>query len=169
MSFNFKNVFKVFDDGSEWLDWFLVSVFVPIVHLHWWSVKYLMMESGHDLLIVIIIWLLFTGEAAKWEKITYVGIAACSILAFVNLSKGHPHFDEPPVRRNFVFLALFMPTSPIIMEDLLLLIQHLLCLPNGNWLRGTLVTEYCALNRVQTSPNVRNMCEYLPCINVIYL
>ncbi|KAL4582064.1 hypothetical protein LXL04_006602 [Taraxacum kok-saghyz] len=34
-------------------------------------------------------------EAAKWEKITYVGIAACSILAFVNLSKGHPHFDEP--------------------------------------------------------------------------
>ncbi|KAD7479308.1 hypothetical protein E3N88_02444 [Mikania micrantha] len=35
-------------------------------------------------------------EAAKWEKITYVGIAACSILAFVNLSKGHPHFEEPP-------------------------------------------------------------------------
>ncbi|XP_076950893.1 cytochrome c oxidase subunit 6a, mitochondrial-like [Bidens hawaiensis] len=35
-------------------------------------------------------------EAAKWEKITYVGIVACSILAFVNLSKGHPHFEEPP-------------------------------------------------------------------------
>nr|KAJ0214270.1 hypothetical protein LSAT_V11C400218490 [Lactuca sativa] len=35
-------------------------------------------------------------EAAKWEKITYVAIAASSILAFVNLSKGHPHFDEPP-------------------------------------------------------------------------
>ncbi|KAD5960926.1 hypothetical protein E3N88_12399 [Mikania micrantha] len=35
-------------------------------------------------------------EASKWEKITYVGIAACSILAFVNLSKGHPHFEEPP-------------------------------------------------------------------------
>ncbi|KAJ0535071.1 putative cytochrome-c oxidase [Helianthus annuus] len=35
-------------------------------------------------------------EAAKWEKITYVGIAACTILAFVNLSKGHPHFEEPP-------------------------------------------------------------------------
>ncbi|KAJ9540812.1 hypothetical protein OSB04_027318 [Centaurea solstitialis] len=34
-------------------------------------------------------------EAAKWEKITYAGIVACSILAFVNLSKGHPHFDEP--------------------------------------------------------------------------
>nr|XP_043632621.1 cytochrome c oxidase subunit 6a, mitochondrial-like [Erigeron canadensis] len=35
-------------------------------------------------------------EASKWEKITYVGIVACSVLAFVNLSKGHPHFDEPP-------------------------------------------------------------------------
>ncbi|PWA93600.1 cytochrome c oxidase, subunit VIa [Artemisia annua] len=35
-------------------------------------------------------------EAAKWEKITYLGAAACTILAFVNLSKGHPHFDEPP-------------------------------------------------------------------------
>ncbi|XP_076938500.1 cytochrome c oxidase subunit 6a, mitochondrial-like [Bidens hawaiensis] len=35
-------------------------------------------------------------EAAKWEKITYVGAAACTILAIVNLSKGHPHFEEPP-------------------------------------------------------------------------
>ncbi|PWA70676.1 cytochrome c oxidase, subunit VIa [Artemisia annua] len=35
-------------------------------------------------------------EAAKWEKITYLGAAACTILAFVNLSKGHPHFEEPP-------------------------------------------------------------------------
>nr|XP_043616623.1 cytochrome c oxidase subunit 6a, mitochondrial-like [Erigeron canadensis] len=35
-------------------------------------------------------------EASKWEKITYVGIVACSVLAFVNLSKGHPHFEEPP-------------------------------------------------------------------------
>ncbi|KAM0012509.1 putative cytochrome-c oxidase [Helianthus debilis subsp. tardiflorus] len=35
-------------------------------------------------------------EASKWEKITYVGIVACSILAVVNLSKGHPHFEEPP-------------------------------------------------------------------------
>ena len=45
--------------------------------------------------------IVYTGEAAKWEKITYVGIVACSILAFVNLSKGHPHFDEPPVSPNF--------------------------------------------------------------------
>lgn len=43
----------------------------------------------------------YAGEAAKWEKITYVGIVACSVLAFVNLSKGHPHFDEPPVSPNF--------------------------------------------------------------------
>ncbi|XP_042508961.1 cytochrome c oxidase subunit 6a, mitochondrial [Macadamia integrifolia] len=35
-------------------------------------------------------------EAAKWEKITYVGIVSCTILAIVNLSKGHPHTEEPP-------------------------------------------------------------------------
>lgn len=49
----------------------------------------------------------FTGEAAKWEKITYAGIAACSILAFVNLSKGHPHFEEPPVSSNFGYFISF--------------------------------------------------------------
>ncbi|XP_019182810.1 PREDICTED: cytochrome c oxidase subunit 6a, mitochondrial-like isoform X2 [Ipomoea nil] len=36
------------------------------------------------------------AEASKWEKITYAGIVACTILAAVNLSKGHPHFEEPP-------------------------------------------------------------------------
>ncbi|GAV88134.1 COX6A domain-containing protein [Cephalotus follicularis] len=35
-------------------------------------------------------------EAAKWEKITYLGIASCTVLAIYNLSKGHPHFEEPP-------------------------------------------------------------------------
>nr|GLL19330.1 cytochrome c oxidase subunit 6a, mitochondrial-like [Ipomoea trifida]GME01682.1 cytochrome C oxidase subunit 6A, mitochondrial [Ipomoea batatas] len=35
-------------------------------------------------------------EAAKWEKITYAGIVGCTILAIVNLSKGHPHHEEPP-------------------------------------------------------------------------
>ncbi|CAI9780808.1 unnamed protein product [Fraxinus pennsylvanica] len=30
------------------------------------------------------------AEASKWEKITYLGIATCTILAVVNLSKGHP-------------------------------------------------------------------------------
>ncbi|XP_030923617.1 cytochrome c oxidase subunit 6a, mitochondrial [Quercus robur] len=35
-------------------------------------------------------------ETAKWEKITFAGIATCTILAIYNLSRGHPHFDEPP-------------------------------------------------------------------------
>ncbi|XP_061351645.1 cytochrome c oxidase subunit 6a, mitochondrial [Gastrolobium bilobum] len=35
-------------------------------------------------------------ETAKWEKITYLGIATCTILAIYTLSKGHPHFDETP-------------------------------------------------------------------------
>ncbi|XP_049345856.1 cytochrome c oxidase subunit 6a, mitochondrial-like [Solanum verrucosum] len=35
-------------------------------------------------------------EAAKWEKITYVGIVTCAILTIFNLSKGHPHYEEPP-------------------------------------------------------------------------
>ncbi|XP_010248259.1 PREDICTED: cytochrome c oxidase subunit 6a, mitochondrial-like [Nelumbo nucifera] len=35
-------------------------------------------------------------ETAKWEKITYAGIATCTILAFNNLSKGHPHHEETP-------------------------------------------------------------------------
>ncbi|KAM1069441.1 hypothetical protein ACFX13_001389 [Malus domestica] len=35
-------------------------------------------------------------EMAKWEKITYLGIASYTILAFVNLSKQHPHHDAPP-------------------------------------------------------------------------
>ncbi|KAF2295677.1 hypothetical protein GH714_033555 [Hevea brasiliensis] len=36
------------------------------------------------------------AEASKWEKITYLGIATCTILAFYNLSKGHPHHEEHP-------------------------------------------------------------------------
>ncbi|XP_022775069.1 cytochrome c oxidase subunit 6a, mitochondrial-like isoform X2 [Durio zibethinus] len=35
-------------------------------------------------------------ETAKWEKITYLGIATCTVLAIYNLSKGHPHHEEPP-------------------------------------------------------------------------
>ncbi|KAH7566751.1 hypothetical protein JRO89_XS08G0227500 [Xanthoceras sorbifolium] len=35
-------------------------------------------------------------ETAKWEKISYLGIAACTVLAIYTLSKGHPHYDEPP-------------------------------------------------------------------------
>nr|XP_016447609.1 PREDICTED: cytochrome c oxidase subunit 6a, mitochondrial-like isoform X2 [Nicotiana tabacum] len=41
-------------------------------------------------------------EAAKWEKITYVGIITCTILAIVNLSKGHPHHEEPPVWLSYI-------------------------------------------------------------------
>ncbi|KAJ8451767.1 hypothetical protein Cgig2_007250 [Carnegiea gigantea] len=35
-------------------------------------------------------------EASKWEKITYVGIATCTVLSIYNLSKGHHHDEEPP-------------------------------------------------------------------------
>ncbi|CAM8986627.1 hypothetical protein QQ045_007844 [Rhodiola kirilowii] len=35
-------------------------------------------------------------EAAKWEKITYLGIATCTGLAIYHLSGEHPHFEEPP-------------------------------------------------------------------------
>ncbi|KAK8305030.1 hypothetical protein V6Z11_D03G034100 [Gossypium hirsutum] len=35
-------------------------------------------------------------ETAKWEKITYLGAATCTVLAIYNLSKGHPHHEEPP-------------------------------------------------------------------------
>ncbi|XP_057420124.1 cytochrome c oxidase subunit 6a, mitochondrial [Lotus japonicus] len=35
-------------------------------------------------------------ETAKWEKITYLGIASCTALAAYCLSKGHPHYEEPP-------------------------------------------------------------------------
>ncbi|CAJ1943081.1 unnamed protein product [Sphenostylis stenocarpa] len=35
-------------------------------------------------------------ETAKWEKITYLGIVSCTALALYNLSKGHPHTEEPP-------------------------------------------------------------------------
>ncbi|XP_038702197.1 cytochrome c oxidase subunit 6a, mitochondrial-like [Tripterygium wilfordii] len=40
-------------------------------------------------------------EAKKWERITYLGIASCTILASYILSKGHPHYDEPT---PFVYL-----------------------------------------------------------------
>ncbi|CAL9228423.1 unnamed protein product, partial [Arabidopsis halleri] len=35
-------------------------------------------------------------EAAKWEKITYLGIASCTALAVYVLSKGHHHGEDPP-------------------------------------------------------------------------
>ncbi|XP_066366969.1 cytochrome c oxidase subunit 6a, mitochondrial-like [Miscanthus floridulus] len=35
-------------------------------------------------------------EAVKWERITYAGIATCTVLAVYNLSKGHQEFPDPP-------------------------------------------------------------------------
>ncbi|XP_068655270.1 cytochrome c oxidase subunit 6a, mitochondrial-like isoform X2 [Aristolochia californica] len=35
-------------------------------------------------------------ETAKWEKITILGIVTSVSLAIYNLSKGHPHFPDPP-------------------------------------------------------------------------
>ncbi|CAF1710228.1 unnamed protein product, partial [Brassica napus] len=53
-------------------------------------------------------------EAAKWEKITYLGIASCTALAAYVLSKGHQHGEDPPVSlviitlpRAFVNLFVF--------------------------------------------------------------
>ncbi|KAK4346707.1 hypothetical protein RND71_033046 [Anisodus tanguticus] len=42
-------------------------------------------------------------EAAKWEKITYAGIIGCTVLAVINLSKGHPHSDELPLTHTCTF------------------------------------------------------------------
>ncbi|GFP78858.1 cytochrome c oxidase subunit 6a mitochondrial [Phtheirospermum japonicum] len=36
------------------------------------------------------------AEASKWEKITYVAIVASTTLAIYNLSKPHPHHEDPP-------------------------------------------------------------------------
>ncbi|GFY86683.1 cytochrome c oxidase-like protein [Actinidia rufa] len=55
-------------------------------------------------------------ETAKWEKITYAAIAACSVLAIYNLSKGHPHHDEPPVLGLFV---LFMNSHSLQVVDMI--------------------------------------------------
>ncbi|KAG0462463.1 hypothetical protein HPP92_020939 [Vanilla planifolia] len=35
-------------------------------------------------------------ETAKWEKITYLGIAICAALSVYHLSRGHQHLPEPP-------------------------------------------------------------------------
>ncbi|XP_044408503.1 cytochrome c oxidase subunit 6a, mitochondrial-like [Triticum aestivum] len=35
-------------------------------------------------------------ETSKWDKITIIEAVTCTLLAAWNLSKGHPHFNEPP-------------------------------------------------------------------------
>lgn len=44
----------------------------------------------------------YVAEASKWEKITYLGAASCTALAVYCLSKGHPHYEEPPVRTSLL-------------------------------------------------------------------
>ncbi|KAF5747296.1 hypothetical protein HS088_TW05G00017 [Tripterygium wilfordii] len=45
-------------------------------------------------------------EAKKWERITYLGIASCTILASYILSKGHPHYDEPTVSTVVLLIVM---------------------------------------------------------------
>ncbi|GLT80015.1 hypothetical protein SLA2020_514780 [Shorea laevis] len=45
-------------------------------------------------------------ETAKWDKITYLGIATCTVLAIYNLSKGHHHDEEPPLSSSLFFSIL---------------------------------------------------------------
>ena len=55
-----------------------------------------------------------SDEAEKWEKITYVGIATCTILTIYNLSKGHHHYPEPPV---FFFAIFYLILSNWLVDD----------------------------------------------------
>lgn len=80
---------------------------------------------GTFLLIISISCLIFlktiSDETAKWEKITYLGIATCTVLAFYNLSKGHPHYEEPPVR----YLLFFLYSSRVFFCYVCFLWRHL--------------------------------------------
>ncbi|KAK9166105.1 hypothetical protein Scep_001296 [Stephania cephalantha] len=46
-------------------------------------------------------------ETAKWEKITYLGIATCTALAIYCLSKGHHHSEPPPVSLLILCISIF--------------------------------------------------------------
>lgn len=56
---------------------------------------------------VLILCFHWSDEAAKWEKITYLGIATCTILSIYNLSKGHHHSPDPPVYDS-IWLSFFI-------------------------------------------------------------
>lgn len=86
--------------SCDWFSYLFSLFFFPnIVWINRWSFVYMI-----------------SGETAKWEKITYLGIATCTVLAVYNLSQGHPHHEEPPV--SFIFLSflftLFMVVSYLI-------------------------------------------------------
>uniref|UniRef100_A0A453LVW4 Cytochrome c oxidase subunit 6a, mitochondrial n=1 Tax=Aegilops tauschii subsp. strangulata TaxID=200361 RepID=A0A453LVW4_AEGTS len=62
-------------------------------------------------------------ETAKWEKITIMGAVTCTLLAAWNLSKGHPHFDEPPVRSRAYAVYFRASWRPWPESDLFLVLQ----------------------------------------------
>lgn len=67
-----------------------------------WYIFFLYVHTAYVLFLIRTFFLdVMSGETAKWEKITYAGIIACTTLAFYNLSKGHPHHEEPPVSYSF--------------------------------------------------------------------
>lgn len=115
----------------------MLWIYFPVIHhsIYFWCVvifvgyKYVLLflntisdfivQARKEKLYAGVVWCLYSlclishlsffmsGETAKWEKITYAGIATCTILAFYNLSKGHPHHEEPPVSFNFSQFILF--------------------------------------------------------------
>ncbi|KAH1097161.1 hypothetical protein J1N35_014082 [Gossypium stocksii] len=52
-------------------------------------------------------------ETTKWEKIAYLGATTCTVLAIYNLSKGHPHHEEPPA--IFAHLQQGVPMGYVIL------------------------------------------------------
>jgi hypothetical protein len=54
-------------------------------------------------ILILIILSFVSDETKKWEKITYLGIASCTLLAAYILSKGHHHYDEPPVSFPLIY------------------------------------------------------------------
>ncbi|KAJ4840161.1 hypothetical protein Tsubulata_000254 [Turnera subulata] len=51
-------------------------------------------------------------EAAKWQKITFLGITTCFLLACNVLSKGHHHHEEPPAYQYLHIRSKEFPWGP---------------------------------------------------------
>lgn len=62
----------------------------------------------------IFIFFFVSDETAKWEKITYLGIVSCTGLAVYILSKGHHHYDEPPV--SFPLYGIWFFLIPFLLK-----------------------------------------------------
>lgn len=82
-----------------------------------------------------------SDETAKWEKITYLGIATCTVLAIFNLSKGHPHHEEPAVS----FLISFLNLVHLIILFLKVLLYALSIMSNI-WLLTSCMQPYTYLH-----------------------